>query len=80
MFSIRKRRIAWEAEHPEEVEAFVAKQKADKEAEKEKKERDRAEKTAILKAKLAEEEAIKQQQQLEEHNNTVQAATEQQRP
>ena len=67
--SIRKRRIEWEAAHPEEVAAFVAKQKADKEAEKENKERERVEKTALLRAKLAEEDAIKQQrQQLEQHS------------
>ena len=65
------------------MEAFVAKQKADKEAEKEKKERDRAEKTVILKAKLAEEERMKheqQQPQLEQHNTVAPVFTEQQRP
>ena len=58
--------------------AFVAKQKADKEAEKEKKEREREEKTVLLKAKLAEEDAIKhQRQQMEQHSAGTVAAVQQ---
>ena len=76
---MRKRRIEWEAAHPEEVEAIKAKQKADKEAEKEMKERERVEKTAILKAKLAEEDVIKHQQQIEaeQHTGPAQVASQQ---
>jgi len=83
VYQIRKRRMEWEVEHPEEMAAFVAKQKADKEAEKERKERERVEKTALLKAKLAEEESAKQVQQqqqehLDQHASAVSATGQQQ--
>ena len=58
---LRHRRVVYETEHPAEGAAFVAQQKADKEAEAEKKQRDKVERTALLKAKLAEENRLKQQ-------------------
>ena len=64
---VRTRRVEWESAHPEEVAAFYAKAKADKEnAKLQRLENDRV-RTALLQQKLAEES--------ESAKHSLQAAT-----